>query len=190
MDNTAKSFDEEYMDYSQPAEMAEKEKFTVRDISSAEWCLKRIAWHQKHKADALAFVESEKAKLDEYLAKVNSEENGSIEHFTALLKSFAMEQLQDSKKKTLTLPSGSLSFKSQAPEFVKNDEELLAFVKKSLPEFVKVATTTTFSVKWAEMKKECIVAGNRLVTKDGEIVQGVTVNERDDTFTVKIKEKL
>lgn len=186
MDNTAKSFDEEYMDYSQPAEMAEKEKFTVRDISSAEWCLKRIAWHQKHKADALAFVESEKAKLDEYLAKVNSEENGSIEYFIELLKPFAMEQLQGSKKKTVTLPSGSLSFKKQSPEFVKNDEELLAFAKESVPEFVKIKE----SVDWAEMKKECIVDGNRLVTKDGEIVQGVTVNERDDTFTVKIKEKL
>lgn len=186
MDNTAKSFDEEYMDYSQPAEMAEKEKFTVRDISSAEWCLKRIAWHQKHKADALAFVESEKAKLDEYLAKVNSEENGSIEYFTELLKPFAMEQLQGSKKKTVNLPSGSLSFKKQSPEFVKNDEELLAFAKESVPEFVKIKE----SVDWGEMKKECIIAGNRLVTKDGEIVQGVTVNERDDTFTVKIKEKL
>jgi hypothetical protein len=186
MDNTAKSFDEEYMDYSQPAEMAEKEKFTVRDISSAEWCLKRIAWHQKHKADALAFVEAEKAKLDEYLAKVNSEENGSIEYFTELLKPFAMEQLQGSKKKTVTLPSGSLSFKKQSPEFVKNDEELLAFVKESLPEFVKIKE----SVDWGEMKKTCQIDNNRLVTADGEIVRGVTVNERDDTFTVKIKEKL
>lgn len=186
MDNTAKSFDEEYMDYSQPAEMAEKEKFTVRDISSAEWCLKRIAWHQKHKADALAFVESEKVKLDEYLAKVNSEENGSIEYFKELLKPFAMEQLQGSRKKTLNLPSGSLSFKKQAPEFVKNDDELLAFAKESVPEFVKIKE----SVDWGEMKKTCYIEGNRLVTVDGEIVQGVTVNERDDVFTVKIKEKL
>lgn len=186
MDNTAKSFDEEYMDYSQPAEMAEKEKFTVRDIRSAEWCLKRIAWHQKHKADALAFVESEKAKLDEYLAKVNSEENGSIEYFTELLKPFAMEQLQGSKKKTVTLPSGSLSFKKQSPEFVKNDDELLAFAKESVPEFVKIKE----SVDWGEMKKTCSIAGNRLVTADGEIVQGVIINKRDDTFTVKIKENL
>lgn len=43
MDNTARNFDEEYMNYSQPIEMAEKEKFTVKNIGSAEWCLKRIA---------------------------------------------------------------------------------------------------------------------------------------------------
>ena len=186
MDNTARNFDEEYMNYSQPIEMAEKEKFTVKNIGSAEWCLKRIAWHKKNKDKALAFVESERARLDVFLAQVNSEEDGSIEYFTELLKIYAMEQLQGTKKKTVTLPSGSLSFKKQSPEFVKKDDELLAFVKESVPEFVKI----TESVDWGEMKKTCYIEGNRLVTVDGEIVQGVTVNERDDVFTVKIKEKL
>lgn len=181
-----RDFESDYLDYAQPADAEVKEKFSVTDIRSAEWCLKRIAWHQKHKADASAFVEAEKAKLDEYLAKVNLEEDGSIEYFKELLKPFAMEQLQGSRKKTLNLPSGSLSFKKQAPEFVKNDDELLAFAKDSLPEFVKVTET----VNWVEMKKTCQIDNNRLVTADGEIVRGVTVNERDDTFAVKIKEQL
>lgn len=186
MSEALNDYEREYMEFNQPDDAEVKEKFSVTDIRSAEWCLKRIAWHQKHKADALAFVEAEKAKLDEYLAKVNLEEDGSIEYFKELLKPFAMEQLQGSRKKTLNLPSGSLSFKKQAPEFVKNDEELLAFAKESVPEFVKIKE----SVDWGEMKKTCQIDNNRLVTADGEIVRGVTVNERDDTFTVKIKEKL
>lgn len=43
-------------------------------------------------------------------------------------------------------------------------------------------------VNWSEFKKTCRVEGSRLITADGEIVDGVEVVERPDVFTVKVSE--
>ena len=181
MSNIA-SVEKEYIDYTQPE--TEKERFAVTDMSSAEWCLKRIAWHKKRKAAAEEFVANEQAKLQEYLAKVVSEENGSITYFEELLRPFALQQLDGSRKKSVTLPSGTLSFKKAPPDYQKDDDALLTFVKNSTPEYLKVKEI----VNWTEFKKTCRVEGSRLITADGEIVDGVEVVERPDVFTVKVSE--
>lgn len=185
MEKFLKAIEEEFVDYSQPADVEDQEKWAVKDIKTAEWCLKKIALHQQRIDEAAAFVKQQKEELDAYLAKAKSEHNSSIDFFKEKLRPFALQQLQGSKKKTVSLPSGNLSFKKQAPEYIKADEELLAFVKQSTPEFLKI----TEAVDWDTMKKNCQIVGDQLVTPDGEIVQGITVNERDDSFTVKIKVK-
>ena len=42
------------------------------------------------------------------------------------------------------------------------------------------------SPKWGELKKEVIVDGNKVITKDGEIVEGITAQERQPIFEVEL----
>lgn len=173
--------EEQYMEMTNPVS---DERFRVDSISSAEWCLKRIAWHEKKKKDAAEFVAAEKAKLEEYLATVNGEADNNIAYFRELLMPFAMEQLEGSKAKTFKLPSGNLSFKKQSPLFEIDEKALLAFTKDNAPEFVKVKE----SVDWAGYKKTVTLAdGGVIVDADGQVVEGVSYVARPDAFSVTVK---
>ena len=74
-----------------------------------------------------------------------------------------------------------LILKKQEPEFSRVDDLLLAWTKKNRPELVK----TVESTDWAKLKRECTVVDGKAVTKDGEIVEGVAVTEREDKFIVE-----
>lgn len=178
-------FAEEYVEYSKPDETNE-ERFSVTDIRSAEWCIKRIQWCEKKKRDAEVFVKAEKQRLDEYLSKVNSEQDASINYFTNLLQPFAEQELEGSRKRTLDLPSGKLSFRKQAPLFEVADDELMDFVKEQAPEYIQV----TESVDWKNFKTTLTVTEDgRCVTEDGQLVPGVKVTKRPDSFAVKAVEE-
>lgn len=177
---------EKYIEYTEPAQAVEREAFKVTDIQTAEWCLKKIAWCEKKKAEALEFVNAEMFKLNEYLESVNAEHDRSIAYFTELLRPYAESELEGSNKKTVKLPSGSLSFKKSAPVFTKDDAELVEFLRERSPEYIKVKEVPD----WASFKKTCVFDGGKVIIPDtGEIVP-VTYEERADGFTVKVNENV
>lgn len=162
---------------------ATDERFKVRDISGAEWCLKKISRAQAKYDEIKAYVEAEKAKLDAFLADAKAQYDGDKGYFESLLMPYAMQQLEgQKKKKSIKLPSGTIGFKSVPAEIKKDDEALKAFVKESAPEFIETKET----VKWGEFKKTLTAAGGRFVTADGEIVDGLTYEEKPDVFYSKI----
>ena len=68
-------------------------------------------------------------------------------------------------------------------EIKKDDEALKAFVKESAPEFIETKET----VKWGEFKKTLTATEDgRYITADGEIVDGVTFEEKPDVFYSKL----
>lgn len=141
---------------------------------------------REEKRDAEVFVKAEKQRLDEYLSKVNSEQDASINYFTNLLQPFAEQELEGSRKRTLDLPSGKLSFRKQAPLFEVADDELMDFVKEQAPEYIQV----TESVDWKNFKTTLTVTEDgRCVTEDGQLVPGVKVTKRPDSFAVKAVEE-
>ena len=173
----------EYQNFSAP-EQVDNDRWSVKSLSDADWCVRKIAQSQRKIKDAEDFVKEEKARLDEFLAKVKAEQGGRIERFTMLLKPYAMEQIAGTKKRSCSVSHGDLCFRAQAPQYQYDSEELLAFCRESAPEFIK----TEEKVDWANMKKALILTdGGQLVTADGELVP-CTVEQREDIFSVKVKE--
>mgnify|MGYP000003625542 FL=1 len=162
---------------------ATDERFKVKDLSGAEWCLKKISRAKVRYEEIKAYVESEKAKLDAFLADAKEQFDGDKGYFESLLMPYAMEQLEgQKKKKSIKLPSGTIGFKAMPAEIKKDDEALKAFVKESAPEFIETKET----VKWGEFKKTLTAVDGRVITADGEIVDGVTFEEKPDVFYSKI----
>lgn len=181
--NNAMPVAEEYEKLNQPDDAGNRECFVVTDIGKAEWAIKKIKYHTQKKEEAAEFVKAEKAKLDAYLAEINADHDKDIEYFKELLRSYALDQLQGTKQKTVKLPSGSLSFRSVPPRIEKDEELLLAFTKECYPEMVVV----TESVKWGELKKQLkVMDDGRMMTEDGVIVEGVTATVMPDSFAVKL----
>lgn len=163
---------------------AADDKFAVTDIRGAEWCLKKISRAQREYEETKAYVDEQKAKLDAFLADAKAKFDGDKGYFESLLMPYAMEQLEgQKKKKSIKLPSGTIGFKSVPAEIKKDDEALKAFVKESAPEFIETKET----VKWGEFKKTLTATEDgRYITANGEIVDGVTFEEKPDVFYSKL----
>lgn len=173
-------------------EAEEKKRFTVTDESSAEWVLEKIAECEKNRADIDAqynkMTERYTAWRDKQMAEVDSNED----YLKSLLPEWVGAKLAGSKKKSITLPSGRVGFRAGATSFFyggkkvdKNDAGLVSLVKEMAPEFIE----TKESVKWADFKRKLQAADNgKVVTTDGEIVEGMTCSTSEPTFYVKVSD--
>ena len=84
------------------------------------------------------------------------------------------------------LPGGKLVLKRQEPEYDRQDEEIVRWLRDSGKQnLIRVKE----SPDWGTLKKELKVSpdGRSLVTEDGEIVPGIRVTQRDDRFVVSLK---
>lgn len=108
---------------------------------------------------------------------VEYEEQGLLVFFEQSEKKVTKTQ------ETVTLPSGKLVRKKQAPEIKKDNETLVNYMKKNGWE---VYVKTTETPEWGEFKKDCKLVGNEFLAPDGKKVEGLVVTERPDKFEVKL----
>lgn len=168
-----------------------QQEFIIDDLSKAEWTMKKIA-HLKNKiADKQAQAAKMKADIDSWLLTETEHHTNDIAYFEGLLQPFVVEQLKDSKKKSISLPSGKIGFKAGNKNFMfagkkveKTLPELIKFIKETNPEFIETKET----VKWGDLKKTLTVTDKGVVvTSDGEIVTDMTVEQGDPKFYIEVK---
>ena len=168
----------------------ENEKFIIDDLAKAEWAMKKIAKRQGELVILQEQAERMKADIDKWLLRETTEKQDDISYLENLLKPFAESSIQGTKKKSLALPSGKIGFRAGAKNFVLNGTkvtntmpELITFVKGSSPEFIE----TKESVKWADYKKTLNADGDKVITADGEIIEGMTIQQSEPKFYVDVK---
>lgn len=160
-----------------------REEFTVTDDAAAEWCMKKIKEAEKDRAMWKAHYEAQ-------MEKVNKAADESIAYFTGKLEEYFATVPHKAAKtqESYTLPGGKLVLKQQQPEYKKDEDELLKWLKDNFMfDFVK--TKTIESADWAELKKLVAITpdGAHVATADGEIVPGVKVEQRPNVFKVEIE---
>jgi hypothetical protein len=164
-----------------------QENWKVKNDSDAEYiiekCNEDLMEINRFRLSLEEKLENIKFKLD----KLKEEENSIIERRNSYLIEYFQTIDDKFKKKTKTmekyrLPSGEIIKKYPGPEFKRDDEKLLNWVKSNEPEFVEVKETP----KWGELKKITKVVGNSVVIEStGEIVEGVKVIERPPVMEFK-----
>lgn len=140
---------------------------------------KRNKVKESKKKDAAAWH----AKVDKWIEAIITSIDEANKSDENMLKTYAEDRLKNSKRKSVSLPSGKFGFRKQPPKIEKDDAALLDYCDHYQSEFIKVKKT----VDWAGLKKSCTLDGNHYVTKDGEVLPGVTVTEQDPKFTVEVK---
>ena len=137
-----------------------------------------VAWYQEQIKKAKETAEFERMKWEAYLSAYFD----TVPHKKA------------AKSESYSFPGGKLVLKRQEPEYKRNDDEVIAFLKaQNAPQFIK----TEERLAWADMKAACAgVSEGKLVftetvNEDGEIVPvyvpGIEVVEREDKFAVELK---
>lgn len=165
----------------------EKERFRVTDNSSANWCLRKIKALKTQQGENTQLAQKEIDRIKAWEEAENGKLQDSITFFEGLLIRYHMEQFeQDPKKKTISLPDGKLKARAQQPEFIRDDEKLVEYLRKAgRTDYIKVIEKP----EWGEFKKiiEVSMDGKTVVdTQTGEIVEGVTAEIRPPKFSVEV----
>lgn len=160
----------------------EKPSFKIDTMDKAIWAMRKIAQAQEKNKAVQAQADAEMFRISAWVKSQKDSNDQQITFFEQLLRPFAEETLKGEKKRSLSLPIGTIGFRKGQEKFERDEEKLLLFVKKSAPTFIK----TIESVKWAEFKETIKVDGNKAVTADGEIVDGVKIEAATDSFYVKV----
>lgn len=164
----------------------EAESWDIKDALAADWALDKIREAKADHSRNEMIVNDKIKQLQSWLAKEKKRSDATISYFTWKLEEFF--NTVPNKKATKTqevckLPSGTLKRRFQKPEYVRDDEKLLAWLKEhGQHKFIKVKE----SPDWAGLKGATKTHGNVVVDENGEVVDGVKIIERDPIFEVEV----
>jgi hypothetical protein len=189
IEETREMMDEAYGTQEDGEEIPErKERWRVTDDESAEWLIEKV---NEEMVEINRYEMSLANKIDilrEKLEKVRREKEDKLAWRDSYLLEYFESVDESHKKRTKTLekyrlPSGEIVKKYQNPEYRRDNEALLQWVKENnLNKYLEVKE----SAKWGDLKKMTKLVGNTLVYEEtGEIVEGVTVVERPPVIEFK-----
>ncbi len=179
----------EYLDRETGISEENREQFIVDDEQKANWALRKMRQLTEKKEASIQLAETEIERIKTWLEEVNGELQSSIDFFTSLLAAYHRQVLeQDPKAKTIKLPYGQLKMRAQQPEFRRDNDKLLAWMKREwVSEMQEDFIKTIESPNWAELKKYLEIAGDKMVDPGtGLVVDGVEVIEREAKFSVEV----
>lgn len=151
-----------------------------------------IASFEKKRDGFISHYQAKIAKAQEICESECKAAKIEMELITQQLKRYAQTQVTD-KRRSVQLPSGTLSFRRQAPRFFfddlkeakANDERLIRFVKHNAHEYLKVKVEE--AVDWSKFKSKLQVSnsGEVFYSETGEFIEGLHAQLLPDSFTVK-----
>jgi len=162
------------------------ESWTIADDKTADWAVRRIAEERAELARIKELAEAEIAQIEEKLQIAEKRCENGTRFLTAKLAEYfhTVPHRSTKTKESYRLLSGTLTMKKGGLQMEKNDEALIGYLKQSgNEELIQI----TEKPRWGEYKKRLqIVDGAVVDTETGDMVQGVSVVEKPDTFTVDI----
>ena len=173
-------------------EESKSQGFVIDNKGKANWALRKIRHLKKKQAENESLAQNEidklKSEIDEVNEWLEAENRGTqnnIEFFENLLQGYALSLRDDDPDfKTLKLPFGKLQFRTIRDKWHHQDKELLEFAKNN----IKTAVKVTEKVDKRALKKLVKVVGDKtIIEATGEIVEGITIEERGEKFKVKVK---
>ncbi|MDO6353978.1 host-nuclease inhibitor Gam family protein [Caloramator sp. CAR-1] len=169
-----------------PEGETQQEGFKVDSDLKADWCLDKIREANAEYNRFEMVVNAKIEQLQQALRKAQEKRDREVGFFEAKLREyFETVQAKETKtQKSYTLPSGKLVLKYQQPEFKRDEDTLLNWVENNKPQYVKIKK----SVDWSSLKKTVkVVNGMVIDSETGEVIEGVTVEEREPKFIVEVE---
>lgn len=163
-------------------EMENKERFKIDNLGSANWAFRKLKAIKDKEKEVQDLYQAEIDRIKSWKDKELKQFENGKEFFESLLTEYFIEQKKIDPNFKVSTPYGKVSSRKQQPKFKRDEDILLQWTKQNKPEYVKVKE----SPDWAGLKKEIEVKNNVAVTKDGEIIEGVIVEERPDSINVKV----
>lgn len=168
------------------ADSAPRPAWRITDDGCADWACRKIAEEKTELDRITALGESQIEKIQQRIdAAQRRYENGTRFLTGKLAEYFETVPHKTTKTKhSYRLLSGTLVKKIGGSTMKQDDDTLLAYLKASGNEDM---IQNTEKPKWGEFRKRLEIVGGQIVDKTtGELVEGVQIIEKPDTFTVDV----
>jgi hypothetical protein len=165
-----------------------EERFRIDSMSRLDWAIRKWAGIDREAGQKIDCANRQIERLKAYVKDTQEKADREKSGLEVMMEPFVKKQLEGKKSKTFKAPSGDVQIKKQQPEITKDDETLVKFLKDSGR---KGLIKTTETPKWGEFKEALIAKESddgsvKFITKDGEVVKGVTGQTRPDKVVVKV----
>lgn len=165
----------------------ENERFAITSDEQANFFLRRLqeVRSEKDKINTTCNNEIERFtnKVNNFRAKEILSLENTENYFCTLLEAYAKKQLEGSKKKSLKLPFGTMSFKKGQRKVIYDDEELTKFIKQNnLNQFIR----TKEEINKADLKKALeFNEQDGTASLNGQVIIGITTTPGEESFSIK-----
>ena len=162
----------------------EKERFKIENLEAANWAFRKLAAIERKKKEIQELANKEIERIKAWQEQEERGLDNSKEFFEGLLTEyFAREREKDPKFKIST-PYGKVSARKQQPKWNYDEDKLVKWLKENNQDLIRIK----YEPDKNEIKKTYKIVGTNVVTEDGEIVEGITVEERPEKVTIKAVE--
>lgn len=167
-------------------ETGQRPEWRITDDGCADWAVRKIAEERAELARIKELADAQIQRIEEKVAAAERRCENGTRFLTGKLAEYfhTVPHKVTKTKRSYRLLSGSLTLKLGQPTMKPDDEKLVPYLKAAgLTDLIK----TEEKAKWGEYKKQLQIVGASAVDKNtGEIVEGVTVETKPDTFTVDV----
>lgn len=161
-----------------------QERFRIDNLEAANWAFRKLAAIERKRKEIQELANKEIERIKEWQEREERSLDNSKEYFEGLLTEyFAREREKDPKFKIST-PYGKVSARKQQPKWHYDEDKLVKWLKENNQNLLRVK----YEPDKNEIKRVYKVVGTNVVTEDGEIVEGITVEERPEKITIKVVE--
>lgn len=147
----------------------ENERYRIKDDTNANWAFRQL----KEINDDLETIKAQKKEYDqqneEWFNRESNKLNQNKEFFESLIEEYRLTKPNGK----INVPAGKTVVR-HTKKFDRDDDELLSYLKQNnLTEAIEFKE----KVKWAELKKQLNVYGDKAIDENGQVVPGITVSE-------------
>ena len=151
----------------------QEQPWKIKSLDDADWAIRTIRDAEKNRDQKLDYIKREKERLKAFEDKVKKDEIEETAFLRSCLSDYIAEQKDENPKFKLETLNGSASVRTNK-KWTYDDEAVLEALKKDddLQGYIRIKE----EINKAQMKKDFIVTGaGAVVTKDGEVIDGITV---------------
>jgi hypothetical protein len=160
--------------------------FKITDDSLADWAVRKIADERAELARLKELADEQIARIMEKVTEAEKRCENNTSFMTSKLAEYfeTVPHKETKTKHSYRLLSGALVKKIGGVTMKQDDEKLLEYFKSSgNDDMIQIVEKP----KWGEFKKRLEIVGGQIVDTDtGEIVEGVEIVTKADTFVVEI----
>lgn len=158
-------------------------EFAIHDLNSANWAFRKITAYKMKINDVEVLANAEIARITAWRDKETETLKNSIDFFESKLTAYAVTQRQADPKFKCSTPYGKITFRKLQPKWGYEEDTVLEALKRmKLNNFIRIKE----EINKVELKNNVKVVNGMVVTSNGEIIEGISVEDQGEKIDVKI----
>ena len=167
----------------------ESNEYLINDKHQADYFVRLSKQCVEEMDEIKQYIEEERKRLnailDDYLIDQIQAVEKRKSFYDDALEAYAHRELDNTNKRSIKLPHGTIALKKQQPHYIYEDADIIEWAQESHPDLVKTTVPEPkVSIDKKKLKEQGTIMDGLLYI-DGVAVPGVQIEIKDDAFNIK-----